>query len=247
MSEVRVQFLGSGDSFGSGGRLQSCVLVEGPRFKALLDCGASSLIALRKYQVVYDDIDLIFVTNFHGDHFGGIPYLVIDAQLNHKRTRPLVICGPEGIKAKFIEVMEATFSGSSKTKLKFPLDIVELKAGLPMHFGEVLVQPFPVINAQGDPHLALRLQCGGKIIAYSGDTEWTESLIPLASGADLLIMEAYFFEKKMKYHLDYHTISDTASLLKAKELVITHMSEDMLARLNEVACSYAQDGKVFEL
>jgi len=247
MSGAKVQFLGSGDAFGSGGRLQSCILAEANDKLFLVDCGASSMTALHKYKIDPNKIDLILVTNLHGDHFGGIPYFIVDAQLNRKRTNPLVIAGPPGIKNRFPLLMDAIFPGSAEMKTRFSLEIIELQAGAPMQWDGIMVMPFSVIHAAGDPHLALRIACGGKTIAYSGDTEWTENLIALASGADLLIIESYFFDKKVKYHLDYQTIKTNSGVIKAKNLVITHMGEDMLAKLNEVACNYADDGKIFDL
>ncbi len=240
-------FLGSGDAFGSGGRLQSCILVKTSKHRFLLDCGATSLIALRKHQVDPNDIDLILVTNLHGDHFGGIPYFVIDAQLNRKRTKPLVIAGPPGIKAKIPQVMESVFPGSAETKTRFTMDIVEMEPGKTWYFMDLIIHPFPVIHAPGDPHLALRIECEGKNTAYSGDTEWTNKLLALAEGADLLIVESYFFAKKIKYHLDYQTLAQHFPSLKAKAIVITHMSEDMLGNLDRVVCNCAEDGKLFEL
>jgi ribonuclease BN (tRNA processing enzyme) len=247
MVGVTVQFLGSGDAFGSGGRLQSCILIKANKQLILMDCGASSMTALAKYQVNPSDIGLILVTNLHGDHFGGIPYFIVDAQLNRKRMNPLTIAGPPGIKEKFSQLMEAIFPGSSGMKPKFPLEIIELQAGIPWQCDSNMVMPFSVMHALGDPHLAVRITCGGTIIAYSGDTEWTENLVPLADGADLLIIESYFFDKKVKYHLDYQTIAANLELLKANNLVITHMSENMLSNLNNIKCDYAEDGKVFEL
>ena len=242
-----VVFLGSGDAFGSGGRLQSCILLKTDRNRILMDCGATSMIAMSKHQINPNDIDLILLTNLHGDHCGGIPYFVIDAQLNRKRTKPLVIAGPPGIKARFPQVMESTFPGSAETKTRFTLDIMEMEIGNPWYFMDLKVRSFPVIHAQGDPHLAMRIEWGEKVIAYSGDTEWTESLVTLAEGADLLIMEAYFFAKKIKYHMDYETAAEKFPLFKAKTIVLTHMSEDMLGQLDKVVCRYAEDGKVFTL
>ena len=77
---VRVQFLGSGDAFGSGGRFQACIHVHAPYTNLLLDCGASSVIAMKRFGVAPNDIDAILISHVHGDHFGGIPFFILDAQ-----------------------------------------------------------------------------------------------------------------------------------------------------------------------
>ena len=70
---------------------------------------------------------------------------------------------------------------------------------------------------------------------------------PAAKEADLLIAEAYFFEKKIKFHLDFHTLMAHLDELQPKRLIVTHMSEDMLARLEKIPCECAEDGKLIEV
>jgi ribonuclease BN (tRNA processing enzyme) len=247
MQTIQVRFLGSGDAFGSGGRLQTCICIKATTSTFLVDCGASSLIAMRRYGVVPNDIDMILLTHLHGDHFGGIPFFVLDAQLISKRSRPLLIVGPPGTKRRVIAAMEIFFPGSSQIQQTFSLDIQELASNQPQTVNEVIVTSYPVQHPAGDPSLALRMECNGKIITYSGDTAWTETLLPAAKEADLLIAEAYFFEKKIKFHLDFHTLMAHLDELQAKRLIVTHMSEDMLARLENIPCECAEDGKLIEV
>jgi ribonuclease BN (tRNA processing enzyme) len=78
---------------------------------------------------------------------------------------------------------------------------------------------------------------------YTGDTEWTDSLIKIASGADLFIAETYYYEKKMKNHLNYRTLLEKRHESQCKRIILTHMSDDMLDRLNSLEFEYAEDGK----
>jgi ribonuclease BN (tRNA processing enzyme) len=94
-----------------------------------------------------------------------------------------------------MEAMEIFFPGSSQVQHTFSLDIRELASGQSQTVNEVIVTAYHVQHPSGDPSLALRIECNGKIITYTGDTEWTETLLPAARGADLLIAEAYFFAK----------------------------------------------------
>ena len=88
---VRVRVLGSGDAFGSGGRYQTCFAIEAPSATFLLDCGASSLIAMKRFGVSPSAIETILVTHLHGDHFGGILFFILDAQFVSKRRTPLTV------------------------------------------------------------------------------------------------------------------------------------------------------------
>ena len=247
MKPIQVQFLGSGDAFGSGGRLQTCILVEATTSTFLVDCGTTALIAMRRFGVNPNDIDQILLTHLHGDHFGGIPFFVLDAQLISKRSRPLVIAGPSGTERRIAAAMEVFFPGSSQVYQRFPLDIREFAPEQPSTFGEVAVTPYRVQHPSGDPSLALRIACAGKVLTYTGDTAWTETLIPASRGADLLIAEAYFFAKRVSFHLDLQTVLAHLDELQPKRLVVTHMSEDMLSRLEELPCDYAEDGTCIEV
>ena len=94
--KVRLRFLGSGDNFGSGGRFQACIHVDAGATRFLLDCGASSLIAMKRAGISSAAIDVILISHLHGDHFGGIPFFILDAQLISRREAPLVIVGSSG-------------------------------------------------------------------------------------------------------------------------------------------------------
>jgi ribonuclease BN (tRNA processing enzyme) len=244
---MQLQFVGCGDALGSGGRYNTCFHVTGSHVNFLIDCGASSLPALKRLAIARDDIDLILITHFHGDHFGGLPFLLLDAQFT-RRTRPLVIAGPEGIETRLTQVMEALFENSSKTQQRFDLRVVALKPGETRAFGAVDVTPHPVVHGEsGGPFLAYRVEAENRVIAYSADTEWTETLIPLGRDADLFIAEAYYYDKVVKNHLSLKTLEAHLAEIRPKRLVLTHMSDDMLARLDMLDYIAASDGLVIEV
>jgi len=240
--KIRIRFLGTGDNFGSGGRLQACVYVDTGENRFLIDCGASSLIAMKRAGISSAAIDAILVSHLHGDHFGGIPFFILDAQLISRRVRPLVIAGPPGLTRRMQEAMEVFYPGSSRIERKFPVDPVEMSESENTRVGDASIFPVRVIHGSGAPSYALRIACGGKIIAYSGDTEWTDALRTVAEGADLFICESYYFEKQMKNHLDYRTLMAHKAELGCKRLIITHMGEDLLRRRDEIVLDMAEDG-----
>ncbi|WP_454616369.1 MBL fold metallo-hydrolase [Bradyrhizobium cenepequi] len=241
---MQLRFVGCGDAFGSGGRYNTCFHVIGRSVNFLIDCGASSLPAMKRLEIVRDEIDLILITHFHGDHFAGLPFFLLDAQFS-RRSRPLVIAGPEGIETRLSQVMEALFEHSSKTKQRFNLSVVPLAPEQSRSFGGVTVTPYPVVHGDsGGPFLAYRIEAEGRVITYSADTEWTETLIPAAQNADLFIAEAYTYDKAVKNHLSLTTLEAHLPEIGAKRLVLTHMSDDMLGRVDELPYTTASDGMV---
>ncbi|MDD9940466.1 MAG: MBL fold metallo-hydrolase [Myxococcales bacterium] len=238
-----VLFAGTGDAFGSGGRFNTCFCVTSPTRRFLIDCGASSMIALKRQKLDPNTIDTVFITHFHADHFGGMPFFVLDAQFFSKRTAPLTVVGPPGLASAYERVMETAFPGSTKTQPKFDLALVEIEPGLSA-FGDVTVQAARVIHSpnQKGPCYAYRFTHRGRVIAYTGDTEWTDALVAIAQSADLFIAEAYFYDKNVRLHLTLAVLEKHLPRIQPKRLVLTHMSDDMLTRLPDLPYEAAYDG-----
>jgi ribonuclease BN (tRNA processing enzyme) len=106
---------------------------------------------------------------------------------------------------------------------------------------------YPVVHPSGAPPFALRVQAGDRTLVYSGDTEWTDVLVEAARGADLFVCEAYTFERKIRFHLDWVTVAAHRADLQCRRLVVTHMSDDMLARLPDLDVEAARDGLTLEV
>ncbi len=240
-SPLRVRFLGSGDAFGTGGRLQACLCIDGPGGRLLLDCGASALIALKRAGLDPASVGGVCLSHLHGDHFGGIPFLILDGQFG-RREAPLTVAGPPGTRARITEAMEVLFPGSSRVARRFPVELVELAPEVPTPLGPARVQAYPVEHASGAPAYALRLEWAGRTLAYSGDTEWCEALVAAARGADLFVCEAYTFERRVRYHLDHVTLAAGLGKIGARRVILTHLGPEMWARRAEAAAECADDG-----
>ncbi len=244
---MKLQFLGSGDAFGSGGRFNTCFHLERRQHgHVMIDCGASSMVAIRKWGVDPNAISTVLVSHLHGDHFGGLPFFLLDAQLISRRTTPLIIAGPPGLKDRLQIVREAMFAGSTQIAPRYPFEIRELELHARVELDGLAVTPYLMKHYSGAPSYALRIETEGKVLTYSGDTEWVEELIPAATGADLFICEAYFFDKVMKYHIDYKTLSEHLPAIGAKRTIVTHMSSELLGRQKELALEAASDGLVVD-
>lgn len=245
---MRIEILGCGDAFGSGGRLNTCFHVTTAAGAFLLDCGATALPAMKRAGIDRNAIGLVLITHFHADHFGGLPFFILDAQFLARRTEPLVIAGPPGIAERFERVLEAGFPGAASAKRKFALAFVELEPGRPNMVEGIAVTAYPVRHGNpGGPCFGYRIACDGKVLAYSGDTEWTDALIDLGRDADLFIVEAYFRDKQAPLHLDYATLKRNLPRIGARRVLLTHMSDDMLGHAGEAAEEAAHDGLVLTL
>ena len=145
---MRLTIIGSGDAFGSGGRFN--FLLETAKGKLLVDCGASSLVALKAQGLDPNEVDGIVLSHLHGDHFGALPFLLMDAQFLMRRERPLLIAGPPGTRTRLDQSLEVFFPRSSTNKWRFSWKVMEIGVARPT---EVLGHCVTTTD-------------------YSGDTEW---------------------------------------------------------------------------
>jgi ribonuclease BN (tRNA processing enzyme) len=87
----------------------------------------------------------------------------------------------------------------------------------------------------------------GRTIAYTGDTAWTDTLIDVADGTDLLIAEAYFWDKPVPYHLRHADLVEHRTQITRARTILTHMSTDMLAHAGAAEFELAHDGLTINL
>lgn len=235
---MKVIFVGTGDAFGSGGRLQTCIVINGTTSTFTIDFGTSSLIGLRREEIDPNSIDLILLTHLHGDHCGGIPFLLLDAMLGSKRSNPLTIVGPKGTKAHLQRLQEALFPGSHVMEPKFELHYKEISPGNRLEVTDLTIDSVEARHTRETNPLAVRVALGDKQIAYTGDGELTDELSHLVNGVDLLIAECYFYDKGVPWHLNYPDIGH----LDARRIVLTHMHSNMLEHVDRVPEECAHDG-----
>jgi ribonuclease BN (tRNA processing enzyme) len=246
-ADVTVTFAGSGDAFGSGGRYQACIhLRPAGASPMLLDCGATSLSALKRLRLDPGEVAAVIVSHLHGDHFGGIPFLILDGQFAG-RASPLVVAGPPGIARRLAEAMECLFPGSSTVPRRFGLEVRELVPGTTTEVCGAAVRPWDADHPSGAPALVLRVGIAAKTIAYTGDTAWTGAITEAASDADLLIAEAYYRDKNVPYHLRLADLEAHRHELTARRVILTHMSADVLDGEQETAFELASDGLAVSL
>ena len=177
---MRLTIGGSGDAFGSGGRFNTCFLLETARGKLLVDCGASSLVGLKVLGIDVNGIDAILLSHLHGDHFGALPFLLLDAQFLARRERPLLIAGPPGTRARLDQLLEVFFPKSTTNKWRFSWEVMEIEVGRPTEVLGHSVTTTEVLHYSGAPSTAIVLSDGVKRFAYSGDTEWVDALLSVA-------------------------------------------------------------------
>lgn len=246
---MKVTIVGSSDAFGSGGRAHTCFRVDSGGSSALVDFGASSIASFKTLGFDFNDIDAVVISHLHGDHFGGLPFLMLDCQYVTRRTRPLVFFGPPGLRERLFAAFEVFFAGTAKLSWNFPWRVEEIAPpgrAAPPGFR---LETFDVIHSPGAVPTGLRLTGADGVFAFSGDTAWTEALFDIAAGADLFICECSSGDAPIAHHIDWPTLKSNLPRFSAKRIVLSHMGDSALARRCEMEAAGAIpacDGLVIE-
>ena len=247
MTNMTLRIIGCGDAFCSGGRFHTCFQLRFREQNILLDLGSTAFMPLRQALPSLDLIDQVLISHLHGDHFGGLPFFLLDSQFVTRRRRPLTVAGPRGIQQRVEDAIAILFSNMGTIDWRFPLSFVELEPGGEQVFDAIKVKSYEVDHPDTSPCLALRLELEDKVLAFSGDTAWTETLIDVADGADLFICECHSYEPNLFWHLDWQTLNAHQASLRAKRILLTHMSQPMLDRVPSFdpgLIEFATDGMV---
>ncbi len=245
MSEV--VFIGTSDAFGAGGRRQSAVFARGERGGMLLDCGATTNSGLSQIGIARNEVDVILISHFHGDHFGGIPAFLYASLYTDARKHPLQIIGPPDIEARVHALANAMGHHLGNREWSFPIEYREIHAGETLAAGPAEIDAFATQHQpEANPH-GYRVRLGREQIAYSGDTGWFDGLPGHIAGSDLFICECTLHHAELDFHLSLDELREHRDDLDCGRLILTHLGEEMSRERGQLEIDTADDGMTVKL
>ncbi|MDB5107851.1 MAG: hypothetical protein JWM69_792 [Candidatus Binatus sp.] len=243
-----VTILGTGDAFASFGRAQAGYLIQAPAGSVLMEAGPDLLGALKRNQIATDSFDLLLISHLHGDHYAGLPFLILEYMWETKRKRALTIAGPRHLEERTWRLMRTMFPNFELEKIRHKLKFVVLEPGETTRIGKYRVSAIRSPHTKPDISLSLRVEGGGKSVVFSGDTGWNDELVEFSAGADLFLCECTYFDSAhLTFHLNYPLIAANRDKFKVRRMVLVHLGREVLRRENEVALEMGFDGMKIEL
>lgn len=243
---LELTFLGTGDAFASHGRFQSGYMIEAADSKILMDPGPTALCAMKRGGFKPADVDIILVSHLHGDHFGGLPFLLLEYVYESPRSTKLVIAGPRHIEERTWRLFNTMFPGTKPDlpKLVGRLKFVVLEPGCDLKVGPIR------LAAMRTPHmkppeasLALRLGVNNRTVVFSGDSGWTDQMVSFSAGADLFLCECTYFDSTdLDFHMNYPLLSANRDQFNVGRMILTHIGREVLDRIGDIKLEMAQDG-----
>jgi len=242
-----VVFVGTSDAFGAGGRRQSAVLVRAAGGSVLLDCGATTATGLCDLGIDREEIDAIVISHFHGDHYGGIPALLLAALYEDERKHPLRIVGPTGIEQRVRGLAAALGYDVEDREWTFPIVFETFDTAKMLECGPVRVGAFEAKHQQSTCPHGLIVEGGDVRVAYSGDTGWFDALPQHVNGSDLFICECTYHREGFELHLSYEGLTTRKEQFDCGRMILTHFGAEMSDRRGQGDFETADDGLVVHL
>jgi ribonuclease BN (tRNA processing enzyme) len=214
-------FLGSGNAFASG-RYWSSFLLNG---RYLFDASPVVLPHLKRCQAPLEEIEAVFISHFHADHFFGLPFLLLEYSEMTQRSKDLTIIGPPGIQERLSTVVRAGYPHLLDHRKSYQETYIELRDE---QAGEVAGLKFlarAVTHVDDFDCFGYRVEVGGRALAYSGDSRMCDALVELADGADVFVVECSCWEGACgPHHLGPSDLRELRRRLGPKPtFVLTHL------------------------
>ena len=239
--------LGTADALGSGGRHCAGYRIRNRETQILLEAGPSILTQLKARQQDMAAIDGVALSHLHGDHFAGLPFLLLEYEHQTIRDRPFVILGPPGTEKRVRQLLDILYWESRGREFSFPLRFIEMNQGSETEIGGFRLTSFQVPHQKTEVSLGYRVSGDGQQLVFSGDTPWTEKLLWESENADLLLCECTDFEHSSGSHIRYLDIEQNRKSFGCGKLLLTHLGPEVQRRADEIPEDTAHDSLVVQL
>ncbi len=214
---MKVIFLGVGEAFDETLTNNSHLILS--EMTLLLDCGYNAPGQLWKYNADQSFLDALYISHTHADHYFGIPALVT-RMWEEKRKRPFTVICPRGTGTAVRELIEYGYRGISG-RFEFEISILEGGENRPVTLNELELS-FAPTEHPADNH-AVRVSDGKNTLCYSGDGMFLSATERLYQDSDLVIHEAYTYNKKIPNHACITDLITMAKRCNVTCLALTHL------------------------
>lgn len=226
--------IGSGNAFNSDKRGHCSFLLDDI---ILIDCGPTILLKREELQIDFSKIKLVLITHFHGDHFAGLPFLILYFQYIVKRKEKLTILGPKNIKQQFFSLLELMYPN---LKIDFEIDFIEKQNNY--YFENYFISAFPITHKEES--IGYKISDERHTFAFTGDAMLDEKVYNLLENVDIGIMELSLKTKEENSsHISLEEVIKDRKKIKVKKLYFNHIYDQLAEEVEKINEHISEFGK----
>lgn len=226
-------FIGSGNAFADS-RCHSGFVLNN---RVLFDAPPTAVYGLKRANLAMEQIDVVLLSHFHGDHFFGLPFMLLEYAFpgaaggrTPRRTRDLTIVGPPGVADTVERLNELAFPQLLSRSPAYKRRYIEVEPGVEAEIAGLRLSAAKMNHATGilDLCLGYRVEIDGRTLAYTGDSGWCDGLEEIGRNTEVYVCDCnYATGRKLPEHLSLDEVADLRMLLDERTaMILTHLGHD---------------------
>ena len=241
--EIFFSFIGTGNAFAEGGRFNAGYWLTINKDKpnhTLIDCGPTTLAGIKKFNLPFAQLHRILISHYHGDHFAGLPFLLLDRAYltsvdnNFSSSNKFQIYGPVGLEERIKRLIHATYP----SQYDVLIGLCEFKVIDPekhIKFPEYFLKSKKANHSEQAIMYRIEFKDTNNSIIYTGDNEMLLDQFTFFENSDILVTECTTFESQNGNHTSLKFIKDNISKFNEfniKKVYLTHLGSEVYNKID---------------
>lgn len=246
---ITLRTLGSGNAFNQEGRLNSSYLIEFSGKNILIDCGFTTPLGLQNSKIDFNELDYIFITHYHGDHYGGLAALLLGLKYVSVQKKTMKIVGPDALKDTIQKLIAILYKGNENIVNELDIDFISVSSkGGSLDFEGFKVEALPMIHTEESLPVGYCFDFGSTTVGFTGDSGWHSGIEELIKKSDTSIVECNFIEYLTDSHLSVNQLEASEVIQSKKSNVyLTHLNEAVAKEAARLGYHCLKDGFTMDL
>lgn len=232
-----LHFIGTGNAFAEGGRFNASywlTIFNNKPVHTLIDCGPTTLAGIKKFKLPFHQMNRIFLSHYHGDHFAGLPFLLLDRayltplEKEYDSNKKFQIVGPSELEERVKNLVKATYPSQVDTLLNL-CEFFPIEPNSTLEYPEYTVQTVKADHSEQAIMYKFELPNKTSFI-YTGDNEMNLEQLPYFKNIKYLITECTTFESQNGNHTSYKFIInnlDEFHMLNVEKIILVHVGSEV--------------------
>jgi ribonuclease BN (tRNA processing enzyme) len=235
---VKLTVLGMSGTWPPAGGATCGYLLSQDGTHVWLDAGTGTFSRLQEH-IEVAQLDAIVITHGHPDHFVDVIPCFYARHYGKLGEPGLPFYSPEG----FVELMSLLVAEGPKDVMSGAYAFNTVKDGDVFTVGPFTFRAYEMVHV-GVNALGFRIEAGGGVLAYTGDTGPCDAVVEMSRGADVLLAEATYQDgdNLFPFHMSARQVGEHAATAGVPRVILTHIVPGSDPEVSRAQAAAVYDG-----